>query len=191
MARSNGTLQDVLCGAELSRRCCISVEIPDRGGETSFCDTSLVYDARYRKRRRSCRRACTVSCSYDYEATRPEDRDLANFTSGRPNSRSSGLSPSGRKSIFPAPLMVERHRRTSAKRERCRPQGKFTRFSGDPRIHYEHVWQSEDTLIWDNRCCTHRRADFDPNQRRFMRRVSIADFSVNSGWAFSMTAPRS
>ena len=38
---------------------------------------------------------------------------------------------------------------------------------------YEHRWQVGDVLLWDNRCTTHARRDFDPNERRWMRRVTI------------------
>jgi taurine dioxygenase len=52
---------------------------------------------------------------------------------------------------------------------------------GRPEFTYEHRWRVGDTLIWDNRCCAHKRNDFDPAQRRLLRRVSIADpaFSRN------------
>ncbi len=152
-----------------------SVEIPDRGGETSFCDTSLVYDA-LPKRTKELLEGLHVSCSYDYEATRPEDRDPANSTSGvQPIVRTL---QSGRKSIFSAPLMVNGIVELPRDESDAVLKEVYALF-GRPENTYEHVWRLEDTLIWDNRCCAHRRADFDPNQRRFMRRVSIADSSVN------------
>ena len=38
---------------------------------------------------------------------------------------------------------------------------------------YEHVWRPGDLLMWDNRCTLHARTDFNPNERRLMRRVTI------------------
>lgn len=38
---------------------------------------------------------------------------------------------------------------------------------------YEHVWQKGDVLMWDNRCSLHARTDFDPNQRRVLRRITL------------------
>jgi taurine dioxygenase len=38
---------------------------------------------------------------------------------------------------------------------------------------YEHVWRQGDLLMWDNRCTLHARTDFNPNERRLMRRVTI------------------
>ncbi|MEE2662098.1 MAG: TauD/TfdA family dioxygenase [Pseudomonadota bacterium] len=38
---------------------------------------------------------------------------------------------------------------------------------------YEHVWRVGDFMMWDNRCAMHARTDFDPNERRMMRRITI------------------
>jgi len=38
---------------------------------------------------------------------------------------------------------------------------------------YEHVWRVGDVLIWDNRATLHARTDFDPAQRRVLRRMAI------------------
>ena len=38
---------------------------------------------------------------------------------------------------------------------------------------YEHVWRAGDLLIWDNRCTLHARTDFDPAERRVLRRMAI------------------
>jgi taurine dioxygenase len=42
-----------------------------------------------------------------------------------------------------------------------------------PEFTYEHRWHVGDVLLWDNRCTLHARRDFDPNERRWMRRVTI------------------
>ena len=42
-----------------------------------------------------------------------------------------------------------------------------------PEFIYEHRWRVGDVLLWDNRCTLHARRDFDPNERRWMRRVTI------------------
>lgn len=33
---------------------------------------------------------------------------------------------------------------------------------------YLHAWQAGDVLLWDNRCCAHRRESFDPAERRLL-----------------------
>jgi len=38
---------------------------------------------------------------------------------------------------------------------------------------YEHVWQLDDLVMWDNRCTQHARRDFPADERRLLRRVGI------------------
>ena len=33
---------------------------------------------------------------------------------------------------------------------------------------YSHSWRAGDILMWDNRCCSHRRESFDPAERRLL-----------------------
>jgi taurine dioxygenase len=43
---------------------------------------------------------------------------------------------------------------------------------------YEHVWRVGDVLMWDNRCAQHARTDFDRNQVRMLRRVTLKGEAV-------------
>jgi len=38
---------------------------------------------------------------------------------------------------------------------------------------YEHRWQVGDLAIWDNRCLLHARTDFDPSEKRLLRRFAV------------------
>ena len=40
---------------------------------------------------------------------------------------------------------------------------------------YEHVWQPDDLVIWDNRCSIHARTDFPSTERRKLRRLTVID----------------
>jgi taurine dioxygenase len=42
-----------------------------------------------------------------------------------------------------------------------------------PEFIHEHRWKVGDILLWDNRCTLHARRDFNPNENRWMRRVTI------------------
>ena len=42
-----------------------------------------------------------------------------------------------------------------------------------PEFVYVHKWQPKDMLIWDNRCTAHARTDFDPAERRHLRRFTV------------------
>jgi len=37
-----------------------------------------------------------------------------------------------------------------------------------PEFAYLHPWLAGDILLWDNRCCVHRRESFDPAERRLL-----------------------
>jgi taurine dioxygenase len=38
---------------------------------------------------------------------------------------------------------------------------------------YEHVWRVGDVMMWDNLATAHARTDFDPNERRHLRRTGV------------------
>ena len=42
-----------------------------------------------------------------------------------------------------------------------------------PENIYEHVWRPGDVVIWDNLSTLHARTDFDPKERRALRRAAI------------------
>ena len=42
-----------------------------------------------------------------------------------------------------------------------------------PEHIYEHEWRVGDLLIWDNRATLHARTDFDPAERRVLRRLAL------------------
>jgi alpha-ketoglutarate-dependent taurine dioxygenase len=44
---------------------------------------------------------------------------------------------------------------------------------------YVHDWQPDDLLMWENQELQHSRADFDPRQRRILRRVIAGDLESN------------
>lgn len=47
-------------------------------------------------------------------------------------------------------------------------------YQEQPQFTYDHKWQPGDLLIWDNRSCLHARTEFDPTERRLMRRTATA-----------------
>ncbi len=42
-----------------------------------------------------------------------------------------------------------------------------------PENVWTQTWQVSDVIIWDNRCVLHRRAGFDDNERRLMKRCQV------------------
>lgn len=49
----------------------------------------------------------------------------------------------------------------------------LTEFAADPRFVYSHRWETDDVLMWDNRCTMHQVTTFDPGERRIMHRTTI------------------
>jgi alpha-ketoglutarate-dependent taurine dioxygenase len=49
----------------------------------------------------------------------------------------------------------------------------LTAFAADPRFVYVHRWETDDVLMWDNRCTMHQVTPFDPRERRVMHRTTI------------------
>jgi taurine dioxygenase len=43
-----------------------------------------------------------------------------------------------------------------------------------PQFYYQHKWSVGDIVYWDNQATLHYRQAFDPNQRRVMKRISLA-----------------
>jgi alpha-ketoglutarate-dependent taurine dioxygenase len=49
----------------------------------------------------------------------------------------------------------------------------LTEFAEQPRFVYRHRWETDDVLMWDNRCTMHQVTPFDPTERRVMHRTTI------------------
>ena len=49
----------------------------------------------------------------------------------------------------------------------------LTEFSGQDKFVYKHKWETDDVLMWDNRCTMHIVTPHDPNERRVMHRTTI------------------
>ncbi|WP_267871009.1 TauD/TfdA family dioxygenase [Nostoc sp. XA010] len=43
-----------------------------------------------------------------------------------------------------------------------------------PKFYYKHKWSVGDIVYWDNQATLHYRQAFDPNERRVLKRVSLA-----------------
>lgn len=51
-----------------------------------------------------------------------------------------------------------------------------------PELVWSHDWRDGDLVVWDNRCCSHSRAGFDPSlRRRLMRVTAIGERPYHEG----------
>ena len=49
----------------------------------------------------------------------------------------------------------------------------LTEFASQKQFVYAHRWETDDVVMWDNRCTMHAVTPFDPRERRVMHRTTI------------------
>jgi taurine dioxygenase len=150
-----------------------SIEIPAEGGNTLFTNGYSAYGALPDevKRKVDGRKAVQV---YDYgggvldrkHMVRPE----AGVSFAHPVFRTHPAT--GKKSLYVNRLMTHHIDGLPDEESEALLQLMFDTLER-PQFIYEHRWRVGDLLLWDNRCTLHARRDFDPNERRWLRRVTI------------------
>ena len=78
----------------------------------------------------------------------------------------------GRKALYVNRLMTEELVGIAPKESDAMLEELFKYVENSDHI-YEHVWEVDDLVMWDNRCTQHARTDFPANERRLLRRVGI------------------
>jgi taurine dioxygenase len=149
-----------------------AMEVPRAGGHTLYANGFAAYEALpdEMKRRLAGRIALNV---YDYE--------------GNPTHRAASLPPdvkqyahpvirthppTGRKALYVNRLMTWSILDMPEDESRETLDFLFDH-QEQPRFVYEHDWRPGDVILWDNRSCLHARTDFDPGERRRLRRVTV------------------
>ena len=153
-----------------------AIEIPDAGGDTCFANMYLAYETLPEaiKKRIDGRQALNT---YAYGATSADQKNIVDDapTAVHPVVRT--IPETGGKSLFVSRLMTDRILGIPDDESR----ELLDLISGhceQPHLTYRHQWQVGDILMWDNRCTTHARMDFDSSQRRLMKRIALADTEV-------------
>lgn len=149
-----------------------ALEIPSRGGNTLFSNAYLAYESLPEDLRAAVDRM-QVLFLYDYEknANRKAPTDWA----GAPRYVHPAVvvhPETGRRSLLVNRLMAD----SIVGLPRVKSDQLIERLcqgSENPAHIYEHEWRVGDILIWDNRCTFHARTDFDPAERRVLRRMAI------------------
>ncbi len=150
-----------------------SIEVPAAGGNTLFANGYKAYEALPADLRKIVegRKAVHV---YDYGGGVLDRRFMVKPEEGmsfaHPVARTHP--ETGRKSLYVNRLMTH-HIEGLPAEESERLLELMFRTLERPEFVYEHRWRVGDLLLWDNRCALHARRDFDPNERRWMRRVTI------------------
>jgi taurine dioxygenase len=150
-----------------------SIEIPAEGGNTLFANAYQAYaalppDARQRI---DGRKAVQV---YDYEGGVLDRKHMVAPQDGmsfaHPVARTHPST--GRRALYVNRLMTH-HIEGLPHEESERLLALMFETIERPEFIYEHRWRVGDLLLWDNRCTLHARRDFNPEENRWMRRVTI------------------
>ncbi len=153
-----------------------AIEIPDKGGETCFANMYSAYDTLPDavKKKIDGRQALNT---YEYGATSAgvKKLDADAQTAIHPVVRT--IPETGRKSLFVSRLMTDKIIGMPEDESR-ELLNLINDHCEQPQFIYQHQWQVGDILMWDNRCATHARKDFDSSQRRLMKRIALADAAV-------------
>lgn len=148
------------------------IEVSAHGGHTLVTNQYAAYDhvpADLRKKLEGCR----VLQVYDYQRhTVAADLDLSG---ARYHVQPIFITHpvTGRKALYVNRMMsvrIEGMDRT----ESDAILNRLFDIAEDPGFTYEHTWKVGDLLMWDNLCSIHARTTYPDNERRLLRRTTVA-----------------
>jgi taurine dioxygenase len=149
-----------------------ALEIPSRGGNTLFADTAAAYRSLPADLRAQADRI-QVLFLYDYEKN--ANRKAPTEWAGAPRYIHPAVvihPETGERTLLVNRLMADCV--VGMPREQSDALLELLFQTTERREHiYEHEWRVGDLLIWDNRATLHARTDFDPNERRVLRRMAL------------------
>lgn len=153
-----------------------AIEVPKVGGETVFTNMYAVFDALDAKTH-ALLEDCTADNYFlqDEHTKMDPKRVAAQSTDGELHHVHPAVithPATGRKALFVSPRMTRRLMELDE--EVYRPVlDRIFEMVEAPEFTYAHDWTPGDLVIWDNRCTLHGRRDFDPAERRMLRRFTI------------------
>jgi alpha-ketoglutarate-dependent taurine dioxygenase len=151
------------------------VEVSRTGGETQFTNMYLVYQAlpdSLQRKVEGRKAQHDFGHMHTLATLKPltEEEKVAMPPIWQPLVRKHPVT--GRKSLYISPIYndaVEGMARDDARQLIA----DLTEIAADPRFVYTHRWETDDVLMWDNRCTMHQVTPFDPRERRVMHRTTI------------------
>jgi alpha-ketoglutarate-dependent taurine dioxygenase len=78
----------------------------------------------------------------------------------------------GRQSLYISPIYNDQVEGLSTA-EGFALLSELTEFAGRDEFVYTHRWETDDVVMWDNRCTLHQVTAFDPTERRVMHRTTL------------------
>lgn len=153
------------------------VEVPSRGGETLFANAALAWDNLPPKLKERVQHL-TAENVYDYGPNRGDqrvDRNSVSESAVRAQHAVAWPHPdTGRLVLLVNRMMTTRILGMSGEESDALLEELFP-YIEDPKVIYRHAWRRHDLVFWDNRILQHARTDFDPSEKRVLRRVPIAE----------------
>ncbi len=150
-----------------------AIEIPDKGGETCFANMCLAYETLPVEIKQKIEGKQALN-TYEYGATHAEAKKLDDDAPSAVHPVVRTIPETGRKALFVARLMTDKILGLPDDESRML-LNQIADHCEQPKFSYQHHWQVGDILMWDNRCSTHARKDFDASQRRLMKRIALGD----------------
>lgn len=153
-----------------------AIELPTVGGNTLFANMYRAYETLPAdvKARIDGAKALNV---YDYNGNPTQRGAVASDAPRHAHPVVRTHPATGRKALFVNRLMTSHIVGMDPEESRVLLDRLFAHIE-QPQFVYEHVWRKGDVLIWDNRCTAHARTDFDPAQRRLLRRATFKGEAV-------------
>lgn len=154
-----------------------AMHLPSEGGNTLFANMYTAYDALPMETRRSLADLKAVNT---YEQGTSDTVTMRTRSEGptSPSARSHAQPMvcthpvTGRKALYVNRLMTEYIVGKPRAESNSLLEALFDH-QEQARFIYEHRWTRGDLLIWDNRCILHARGDFNANELRKLRRVTV------------------
>jgi taurine dioxygenase len=153
-----------------------AIEIPDQGGDTCFANMYLAYDTLDDDIKQKIAGRTALN-TYDYDATSAGKKVIDGNAQNAIHPVVRTIPETGRKSLFVSRLMTDQIIGLPEQDSRAL-LNRISDHCEQPQFIYRHQWRVGDILMWDNRCSTHARMDFDGSQRRLMKRIALADAVV-------------
>lgn len=143
------------------------IETPKEGGDTLFASLVAAYEA-LDDATKALIDGKRAKQAYHYGVThREENEPLVSYV----HPLVQVIPETGRKALFASRLMTMSIEGMEPAESDALLDRLFDHIE-DPRFVYAHKWRPGDLLVWDNRTTVHGRTDFDPGERRLLRRFA-------------------
>ena len=158
-----------MCYVEMPSRATLlyGIEVPRAGGDTMFASTAAAYDALDADTRKLLAGRNALQGFLHGTTLRADNAPHKSYS--HPIVRV--IPETGRKALFMSRLMTFSVEGLAPGESDALLQRLFDHIER-PEFRYVHKWRPGDLVVWDNRSTVHARTDFDPAERRLLRRFA-------------------